>query len=42
MTLSHKRELIRATVESATVAAARGTGRLMLKLFSEQTASSAV
>jgi site-specific DNA recombinase len=43
LTLQERRALIRATVESATVApGGRGAGRITLKLFGEQTASSAV
>jgi hypothetical protein len=40
LTLDERRELIRATVERATVApGGRGAGRITLKLFGEQTAS---
>jgi len=40
LTLDERRELIRATVERATVApGGRGVGRITLKLFGEQTAS---
>jgi len=43
LTLDERRELIRATVERATIArGGRGADRITLKLFGEQTASSAV
>ena len=43
LTLEERRALIRATVERATVArGGRGADRITLKLFGEQTASSAV